>query len=104
MYKFVKQMRDELENYKNLGTPSFEIEIIGLDGERDWLLCDISFKGNSLIAERCAVTTKESNSKLVATSKIVCDSSLGLDSHLQELYDEVVNDIYNGDLFEIHYG
>jgi len=101
MYKFVKEMRDELADSTRASI--FEIEVVNSCGERDWLLCDIFFKGNSLVAERCAVTTKESNSKFIATSKIVCDSSFGLDSHLQELYDQVIEDIYSGDLFDFYY-
>ncbi len=99
MYKFVEQLDNELSEATIL--PLFEIEVLSTEGETEYVTCDIFFKGNSIIAQRGAVSTKEQRSKYIATSRIVCDCYWTLDQHLQFLHDEILNDIIDGDLYEL---
>jgi len=99
MYKFVEKLSKEL---RECGLdPSFEIEVIGGEGTTDFIHCDIFFKGNSIVAERDAVSIKEQRSKYIATSRVVCDYSFSLGEHLQELLAEVRNAIVVGDLYTL---
>jgi len=99
MYNFVKKLQEELNNSN--GIPMFEIGVVDNSDTTDFVTCDISFKGNSIIAQRDAVSTKEEKSKYIAQTSIVCDSVFSLDEHLAELYGAVVDDIVNGDLYAI---
>ena len=99
MYKFVEKLSKELEECGLV--PSFEIEVIDGAGVTDFIHCNIFFKGNSLIAERDAVSIKEHWSNYIANSRIVCDSSFSLDEHLQALFDKVLEDIQAGDLYTL---
>jgi len=99
MYKFVEQLDNELSGATCL--PLFEIEVLNTKGETEYITCDIFFKGNSILASRDAVSTKEQRSKYIATSRIVCYSYWTLDQHLQLLHDEILNDIIDGDLYEL---
>jgi len=110
MYKFVEQLDNELSEATSLQQQTtrvhyslqlFEIEVLNTKGETEYVTCDIFFKGNSILANRDAVSTKEQRSKYIATSRIVCDSAYTLDQHLQFLHDEILNDIINGDLYEL---
>lgn len=99
MYKFVKELQHQLDSCGAI--PMFEIEVVDSRGEQDWVVCNIGFKGNSIVAWRIAVSTKEQRSKYIARTKLVCDSVFDLDHHLQALHDQVVQDIIDGDLFEL---
>lgn len=99
MYKFVEKLQNELESGDRM--PLFEIEVVDVSGTTDFILCDIFFKGNSLIAERDAISTKEQRSKYIGTSSIICDSACTLDEHLQSLYTKILDDIINGDLYKL---
>ena len=82
--------------------PIFEIEVIDTAGNADHIICDISAKGNQLIAQRGAVSKKEESSAYIAKSAIDIDSDcFSLDEHLQDLYDEIWHDIECGDLYEL---
>ena len=92
MHKYIKKMKSELDKCGKM--PLFEIPVVKTTtGEADYILCDISFHGNSIICQRDAVSAKERRSKFIARTRVVCDSCLSLDGHLQELYDRVVSDI-----------
>lgn len=99
MYKFVQELQHQLDSCG--AEPLFEIEVVDGRGEQDWVVCDVGFRGNSIVAWRTAVSTKERRAKHIARTKLVCDSAFGLGHHLQELWEEVVEDILRGDLFEL---
>jgi len=100
VYKFVSDLQEELNNSSSL--PIFEIEVVSSKtGEKDWISCDIYFKGNSICASRIRVSSKELKSKYVAYSRVVCDSFYSLDQHIESLYDQVLQDIDDGDLYLI---
>ena len=98
MNNYTKQLQQELNDSGSL--PYFEIAVTQ-DGEPEWVGCEVFFKGNSLVAQRDAVSTKEENSKYIASDRIVVDSCLTLDEHLQELHEEVLNSIVEGDLYTL---
>ena len=98
MNKYVEQLQDELESSESL--PYFEISVTR-DGKEDWITCHLFFKGNSLIAERASVSTKEENSKYIASDRMTVDSCLTLDEHLQEMYEKVCASIQEGDLYTL---
>jgi hypothetical protein len=100
MNKKVKALKDELANCGKM--PIFEIEVNDKYCQTDHVLCDVSFQGNSLIASRRNVSSKEERSEFIAESKIVVDCDFSLDENLQTLHDLVLNDINQGDLFTIN--
>jgi len=102
MNNYTKQLQQELLDYRDLSI--FEIAVHTSGGDSEWITCDIFIQGNSIIAQREAVSTKELKSKFIASSKLVIDSSLSLYSHLQALYAQVTNDIDEGGLFHVNYG
>ena len=97
MYKYTEQLKSELETCGCM--PLFEIEVKDNKGNKEWIVCDIFFRGNSIVAQRDPVSTLEQNSKFIASSRVVVDKDLILDEHLQELHSEILNDIYVGDLY-----
>lgn len=99
MFKFVEELSNELDN--SGVEPLFEIEVTNKEGETDFITCNVFFKGNSILAKRDAVSTKELRSKYIASSRIVCDSAFNLDIHLSAIYEKVLEDIQDGDLYEI---
>ena len=104
MNNYTQQMQQELSgmvnSYSKSLMPYFEIAVIR-EGEEDWILCELFFQGNCLVAERESVNTKEEKSKYIASNRIVVDSCLTLDEHLQELYAEVLESIREGDLYTL---
>ena len=54
--------------------PIFEIEVIDKAGNADYIICEISVRGDQLIAQREAVSKKEENSAYIANSSIDIDS------------------------------
>lgn len=80
----------------------FEIEVNDRECKTDYVICNISFQGNSIVAQRGAVSTKEMDSKFITNSKMAVDSAFSLDEHLQALHGMVLEDINNGDLFSIN--
>jgi hypothetical protein len=98
MNNYTKQLQQELSESGSL--PYFEIAVTR-EGEGDWITCEVFFKGNRLVAQREGVSTKEENSKYIASDRIVVDSALTLDEHLQELHEEVLNSIVEGDLYTL---
>jgi len=98
MNNYTKQLQQELEGAN--AEPYFETSVTR-DGELGWLSCEVFFKGNSLFAQREAVSTKEENSKYIAQNSIVVDSALTLDEHLQKLHEGVINSIVEGDLYTL---
>ena len=83
-----------------MSLPYFEIAVTR-EGEGDWIACEVFFKGNSLVAQREGVSTKEENSKYIASNRIVVDSCLTLDEHLQDLHEAVRDSIRDGDLYTL---
>ena len=82
--------------------PLFEIEVIDTAGNTDYIICEISVRGNQLIAQREAVSKKEENHPYIAISAIDIDAEVfSLDDHLQDLYDEIWHDIERGDLYDL---
>ena len=82
--------------------PLFEIEVIDEEGERCYIICQISVRGDQLIAQRDAVSKKENSSLYISESAIDIDSDcFSLDEHLQDLSAEVYNDILFGDLYDL---
>ncbi len=101
MHNYAKKLQQELLEAKLI--PLFEIPVLTSEGDSEWLTCDISIKGNSIIAQREAVSSKELKSKFIASSRLVIDECFGLDSHLQALHEIITDDINNGDLFTVNY-
>ena len=79
----------------------FEISVIDADGKHDWVICDIFFKGNSIVAQRDSVSKREQRSRYIASDRVVVDTCLSLDQHLKALLEEVLDSIDNGDLWTL---
>ena len=101
MTKYVKQLKKELEECGKV--PIFEIEVNDKNCATDYVICEIFFRGNSIVAQRDGVSTKELKSKFIANTKRVVDPSFSLDENLQELLSDIESDIEFGDLFSINY-
>lgn len=96
MHTFQQQLNDSPT------MPIFEIAVIDKEGVADYILCEVSVRGDQLIAQRDAVSLKEANSAYIAKSVIDIDSDcFSLDEHLQDLHAQVSNDILFGDLYEL---
>lgn len=101
MNNYTKQLQTELNNSQCM--PIFEIPVIDyINGDIDYINCDIYFEGNSLIAQREGVSIKEQKSKYIASTKLVVDSCFSLDEHLQELHEMVIDDIDQGGLYTLN--
>ena len=98
MNNYTKQLQQELDESGSL--PYFEIAVTR-EGEGDWIACEVFFKGNSLVAQREGVSTKEEDSKYIASNRIVVDSCFTLDEHLQDLHEAVCDSIRDGDLYTL---
>ena len=92
-----KNLQDQLSSCGKL--PTFEIEVTDTDGNQEFILCDISIKGNQMIALRDAVSTCELESDKIANNSIDIDECFSLDDHLQALHESIVCSILEGDLY-----
>jgi len=99
MNKYTQNLQSELNNCGKI--PEIEIEVINTKGEQDFVICEIFFKGNSIMAERDAVSEKEKRSIFIATDKLVVDSCFSLDEHLYALLDLVHESINAGEIFKL---
>ena len=100
MHNYTKQLANELNTCGKM--PLFEISVVNDDGEHDWITCDISIAGDSLIAIRDNVSNYERDSRFhIGVNKKPIDTCLSLDEHLQALYEEVLDSINNGDLWTL---
>ena len=98
MNKYTQQLRQELNDSRS--HPYFEIAVTR-EGEPGWISCEVFFQGNSLVAQREGVSTKEESSKYIAQDSVAVDSCLTLDEHLQELHEAVRDSIRDGDLYTL---
>ena len=81
--------------------PRFSFKVTDLDGNTDWLSCDIFIERDSLIAQREGVSSEEKKSGIIANTKLAIDDCLSICEHLIALYEAVIQDIIDGDLFEL---
>ena len=82
--------------------PIFEIKVIDKAGNADYINCEVSVRGEQLIAQRDAVSKKEENDPHIAKSVIDIDADcFSLNEHLVDLSIEVYNDILSGDLYDL---
>lgn len=80
----------------------FEIEVIRKDnGEKDWVVFAIDIDDELMIANHEPLTEKERKSTKLAFEKVDIDTDFGIDTHLQELYDECIDAIIKSDFFEL---
>ena len=98
MNNYTKQLQQELNDSEAM--PYFEIAVTR-EGAGDWIECEVFFEGCSLVAQRVGVSTKEENSKYIASDSIVVDSCFTLDEHLQDLHEAVCDSIREGGLYTL---
>ena len=99
MNNYTKELQGELNDSGKI--PVFEIEVIDSDLARDWISCDVYFQGNSIVAERDAVSSAEERSDFIAKTSISVDSFFGLQEHLEWLLEKVEGEIMDGDLYDL---
>tara|TARA_B110000908_G_C10213521_1_gene431529 strand:- start:636 stop:941 length:306 start_codon:yes stop_codon:yes gene_type:complete len=99
MNNYTKKLQDELNNCQL--TPMFEIEVQDQHGDIDYITCNIYFKGNSIVAERDAVSLAEETSKYIASTRLQVYECFCLDENLEALHEAVLQDIEAGDIYEI---
>lgn len=99
MNNYTKKLQDELNACGKEAL--LEIEVIDTNGEQDFIVCEVYFKGNSIVAEREAVNNKEWESRYIACNKLKVDECFSLDEHLQELHALVIDSINEGELFTL---
>ena len=99
MNNYTKKLQDELNNCQL--TPMFEIAVEDEHGQIEYITCNIYFKGNSIVAERDAVSLAEERSRYIASTRLIVEDHFGLDENLQDLYEAVLQDIEAGDFYEI---
>ena len=80
----------------------FEIEVIRKDnGEKDWIIFDVSIDDEVMVANHEPLTEQQSKSKKIAFEQVEIDTMFGIDTHLQELYDACIIAIIDSDFFEL---
>ena len=80
----------------------FEIEVIRKDnGEKDWIIFDVSIYDEVMEATHIALTEQQSKSNKIAFEQVEIDTMFGIDTHLQELYDACIIAICDSDYFEL---
>ena len=80
----------------------FEIEVMNKKtNDTDYIIFDIQLHKNTLYALHESLTVKQEKSKKVVFVKVVLDSCYSIDNHLQNLYDECINAIYESEFFEV---
>ena len=99
MNNYIKKLQDELNNCQLI--PMFEIEVQDEHGQIEYITCDIYFKGNSIVAERDAVSLAEETSRYIPATRLLVADRFCLDENLQDLYAAVVEDIEAGEFYEI---
>ena len=100
MNNYTEQLQQELAGSSAITAAMFEIRV-RQEGESAWIDCDVIFKGDRLIAQRCAVSAEEESSKYMAHTSIPVEYPLGLDEHLEWLLERVESDIEAGDLYTL---
>ena len=99
MNNYTKKLQEELDNSQF--TPMFEIEVQDEHGQIEYITCNIYFKGNSIVAERDAVSLAEETSRYIPATRLIVEDCLGLDIHLQDLHEAVLQDIEAGEFYDI---
>ena len=99
MNNYTKQLQDELNNCQL--TPMFEIAVEDEHGQIEYITCNIYFEGNSIVAERDAVSVAEEASRYIASTRLIVGDHFGLDENLQDLYEAVLQDIEAGEFYEL---
>ena len=99
MNNYTKQLQEELNNCQL--TPMFEIEVVDILEYNDYVVCNIYFEGNSIVAERDAVSLAEETSRYIPSTRLLVADHFGLDENLQDLYEAVLQDIEAGDFYEL---
>lgn len=82
--------------------PIFEIEVIdNRTKETDYIICEVMFTEETIFCQRIGVNQAEEQSNLIATSSIDIDPDNSLNSHLEELLEEINNDIANSEFYTL---
>jgi hypothetical protein len=97
MEKIKEELRKMLESGR---IPVFEIEVI-MDGEKGWILFDISICEDTVRAEHVALNEAEEESDKIAFKSVDIDPDFSLDWHLQQLLEECQTAIMNSDFVEM---
>jgi len=102
MNNYTKKLQEELNNAQF--EPMFRIEVQDQHGDIDYISCNIYFEGNSIVAERDAVSRAEDISRYISQyTFLLVDDCFGLDENLQALHEAVLRDIADGDLYDLPY-
>ena len=99
MKEYSKKLEAELNSSNCI--PVFEIEVIDSNLASDWIQCDVFIQGNTIVAERNAVSSEEERSDFIAKSIIHIDFMFGLQEHLEWLHEKVLTSIAIGDLYTL---
>lgn len=99
MNKYTQQLEWELNDSGR--ETVFEIEVKDKAGESNWINCDIYFEGNSIVAERDAVSSVEERSEFSGETSFEVDDVFSLHEHLQLLYFLIEGQIRDGDLYDL---
>jgi hypothetical protein len=99
MWNITKQLQQEL--YKSNCEHLYELDVVDNAGNTEWVGCSIKFIGNSLVAQHIGLNSKEEASKFIANTRVVVDSDLTLDEHLEILLDAIQEKIIASDLFQL---
>jgi hypothetical protein len=97
----MEKLKKEFKKLIESGTiPVFEIEVIR-DGEKDWVIFDISISDNKVIAHHEALTEAEKKSDKIAFKSVEIDADFGLNYHLNELLEECQTALMESEFVDI---
>ena len=98
-YNFIQELQQDLDNTGLISI--FEFEVVDLDsGEKDYISCDIHFKGKSIVATREGLTVSELNSEYIASDSVVAFKGDTLDELLDALHEECYMSIVDSPLYD----
>ena len=69
--------------------------------ENEYIICDISIEGKTLVATHISITEEEEKSEKIPSTSIELDTCFDIDEHLESLYSEIIEKICNSSLYDL---
>ncbi len=96
----MKTIKEQFNSMKLI--PIFEIEVISKrTGEIEYLIFDLSIKGNSFVAIHESLNTEQLENVKIAFVTSEIDEDFSLTENLEAIYNECLNAIVNSEFYDI---
>jgi len=98
-------MKTIIEQFNSMNElPIFEIEVINKEtSETDYIIFNIETdkQHNTFNVYHIPLTKEEQHSKHIPNTILNIDDDVTLDTHLEQLYEDCINDIINSDFYTL---